>query len=151
MQIDDYKYASIFIENRRLDIKDINRIVDKIRHYYDVSTNITSKIGLTTGGTHNFSDSKIENAIVNMAEYQNKELAAVNEFMKKCEALNRIGDPDGAYIIYKYCILGKKMDDISKEVMMSKRTCYRHLDIAVEELDYYLMVKYGDSFDEDII
>jgi DNA-directed RNA polymerase specialized sigma24 family protein len=61
-----------------------------------------------------------------------------HECVAYCKPLYDLPDETGSEILFYYYFLKFSMTDISKLLLVCKNTCYRHLNIAVSQLDSYL-------------
>lgn len=140
MNLAEYKYAETYIHLRRAEVKRLKKLDDKAQHYFDVSTHITPSYG-SEFVENSFKESKVANAIGNMIDAQMLKTEVAEHFLEQCHVLDEVDDSAGAMIIYYFCIMQNQMPDVARMMDMSLRTCWRHLNIAVSELDEILQAK----------
>ncbi len=68
-----------------------------------------------------------------------------------CKEIFLLDDADGAMVIFYYYILNMPMSEIVNILHISKRSCWRHHGIAMDDLDYVLSLNALDliSMDEN--
>lgn len=137
MVLEDYKRAEQFLNRRRSEIRRMRKLDDRVQEYYNQSTKITPGYGTerTTGGKI---DSRVAFAVEKMIDTEILKTEVAAHFLQECRVFDEISDSIGAKVVFFYYLLEFHMGDVSEELQVSVRSCWRHLRVALAELESFL-------------
>lgn len=139
MIINDYTYASKYINDCQKEFGELKRISGTINRYTSIITKIT--VSLKFDMIQHSNNNWAEDVMASRIDAQNELEMQKKKCISVCSLLKMLDDVDGASIIYYYYILKLNMFKVSEEIGLSVRSCWRHHNIALEQLDEYLRNK----------
>lgn len=139
MILKDYMYASKYINDCQKEFGELKRISGTINRYTSIITNITVmfKSDMIQHSNCNWA----EDVMASRIDAQNELEMQRKKCMSVCSLLKMLDDVDGASIIFYYYMIKMNMFKVSEEIGLSVRSCWRHHNIALEQLDEYLKIK----------
>ncbi len=138
MKLEKFEYAKEYIREGTCCFRRLRRLSEVSNRKYEQATNISPLICRETEISYNFNPNVIENKIVDMIYSKQLCDETFHECIGYCKTLNVIDDETGSMILFYYFFLNVSIADISKQLFVGRKTCYRHLNKAVSQLDDYL-------------
>lgn len=139
MKLDDFKYAGPYVKKLRQKTGELRRLAGNAQKYRDMATNISKILYPNMTGFNNYSrEGKVAGNVTRMVDANERYTNAWSSFIKSCFKLSQISDVEGANIIFYYHVLQYTMSEVVEEVNLSRTSCWRHMDKALEQLDLIL-------------
>lgn len=137
MELCDYKYAGPYIMKKQADMKALRKLSENSRKYYDMSFYLAKKFHLNTGMVKK-TPTETADAILELIDGKDLCNGLWERCINACKEIFLLDDADGAMVIFYYYILNMPMSEIVNILHISKRSCWRHHGIAMDDLDYVL-------------
>ena len=139
MRLCDYECADKYIKMCQQEFGELRRLAGTVKRYEDMVTNISSVLRLDKiQSNHN---KQFEDFMARKIDAQKELDEQQSRCIAMCAFLKLIDDSEGASVIYYYYINKMKMPDISTEVGISLRSCWRHHNTALKQLEGVLRHK----------
>lgn len=133
MQLSDYMYANKYIKDCQREFGELRRLAGTVSRYASIVTNISAVFRLDK--VQHSNENIFENAMANKIDAQDDLNRQWSRCIHVCSALKMVEDADGASVIYYYYFMKMKMVEVAEEIGISKRSCWRHHNVAIEQLN----------------
>lgn len=138
MNLDEFEYAKKYISEGAYYFRKLRRLIELTEQKYDIVTNISPGTNFSSEIFYDLKPDYIENALTEMIDSKNLCNDTFHKCVDYCKPLMALNDETGSEILFYYYFLKVSITDISNQLYVGRKTCYRHLNKAISQLDSYL-------------